>query len=483
LGLTDAEIQELEDLLALKEQADICRDSLYQFVVYFWDVLIKNPMVDNWHIKALCDELQPHMVRAMRGEKKIGDIIVNICPGTTKSTIISQMLPAWAWAVMPEAVIISSTGSAQLTTKNAMRSRDIIQSKKYKELYPDINIRKDVSAKTFYENTKGGVRYAFTTNGKPIGNHAHIILIDDPESQKEARSKVMMQQSQESLKGLSTRMIDKQATIMVLLAQRLSKIDSTSMAFKTFIRPQHICLPAEVSDLVKPEKFKEKYIDGLLDPVRLSREILIQEKQKLNNDDEETSEDDYPAQFDQNPTSSKGLVYQLKTYRREDVDFTDSINIGACDVADQGNDYLSAPFAKIVGKKVYIDSVLYTQDGSDITIPELAVRIGSLDLIKFIIETNNQGSVFYSQLKDKQPNISGYVSKGNKMQRIIAHSSNVSKCFYFLEEGTEGYTPEYHKFFKSLKLFLKTAKKEDDAADSITILAKYLYVNYKSIFL
>lgn len=445
-------------------------------------MLIADKMVDNWHIKTLCDELQPHLLRAIRKEKKECDIIVNICPGSTKSTIISQMLPAWVWCVKNETIILTSTNSDKLTSKNAMRSKDIIISEKYKELFPEVILRKDASAKTFYQNTNGGARYSFTTKGSKIGNHGDILIEDDPTTAKQAKSKAEMEAAEEGFKEFQTRKTNKASSLYILLMQRLAPEDYTTLAFKKLKDVLHICLPAEDSELVKPEKLRDYYIDGLLDPNRLSREQLAIERKALNSDEEGTNEDDYPAQFEQNPISSKGLVYNLNRFNPKDINYEYSINLGSCDVADKGDDHLSAPFAKLIGNKVYIHDVIYTKDGSGVTIPRLVEYINRYLLVDMIIETNNQGSVFVSQIEDKAPQVTGIYSTGNKMNRIIAYAWIINKYFYFLEEGAEGWTPEYAKFFKALKTFLKTETKEDDAPDSITILAKYLQVNYPHLF-
>ena len=458
-------------------RAAVCKASLYHFIVYFWDVLISETMVDNWHIKALCDEMQPHLLRAIRGEKKHCDIIVNICPGTTKSTIISQMIPAWMWAIKKDSIILTSTNSDKLTAKNAMRSKDIIVSDKYKELFPDIKIRKDASAKTFYQNESGGARFSFTTKGSKIGNHGDVLIEDDPTTSKQSKSKVEMEAAEEGFKEFQTRKTNKETSLYILLMQRLSPNDYTAMAFKKLGNVLHICLPAENSDLVKPEKFKEQYIDGLLDPVRLSRDILVQEKKALNNDDEGTSEDDYPAQFEQNPSTRKGKIYNLQYYD-ELTNEHEAINLGACDVADSGTDFLSTPYAKIIGKKIYIHDCTYMQEGSGVTAPIVAQKSKIYSLNRLVVETNNQGGTYVTLLKNLGAlNIKGVVSQGNKMNRMVANAWIINKYFYFKRTGS----PEYMRFLKRLDNILKTDTKEDDAADSITILCKYIVANYPHI--
>ena len=66
--------------------------SFFSYVQYFWDVIIAEDPVWNWHIPYLCAELEKAVRRLFKGKKKKYDLIINIPQGTTKSTLISVML-------------------------------------------------------------------------------------------------------------------------------------------------------------------------------------------------------------------------------------------------------------------------------------------------------------------------------------------------------------------------------------------------------
>jgi hypothetical protein len=55
-NLTDEEINEL-DLLQLKD-ADELKASLFEFTKEFWDIIITDEYVHNWHIEFMRDEIQ-----------------------------------------------------------------------------------------------------------------------------------------------------------------------------------------------------------------------------------------------------------------------------------------------------------------------------------------------------------------------------------------------------------------------------------------
>ncbi len=170
--LSDEQLKQLA-IMALSKK---CKDNFYFFVQNFWNEIIAELPVWNWHIKYLCDELQLLSKSIVARDAKPYDLLINIPPGTTKSTIVTQMYPAWLWTQDPTIRIISNSFSATLATDHAMRSRDIILSDKFKKLFPDVKLRDDKSAKTFYANTLGGSRYSTSTSGGVTGEHAHCLV-------------------------------------------------------------------------------------------------------------------------------------------------------------------------------------------------------------------------------------------------------------------------------------------------------------------
>ncbi len=190
-----------------KAKAELCRRSLYTFLQEFWDVIIPEDPIWNWHIEMICDEVQTAIMRVVRlperpaafegvrflmpkkpREAKLYDLLVNVPPGSLKSTIITVMCPAWAWTIDQTLRIISASYSGDLSQDHAVRSRDIIQSDKYKLYFPEVEIRADQNNKNNYKNTMNGERYATSVGGTVMGIHAHLIIIDDPLNTKQSIS-------------------------------------------------------------------------------------------------------------------------------------------------------------------------------------------------------------------------------------------------------------------------------------------------------
>jgi len=283
-------------------EREACQASFFEFVQSFWDVVIKEKPVYNWHIPFLCNELQKLSVCIVARQAKLYDIIINIPPGTTKSTIVSIMFPAWLWTQDRTLRIISNSYSMDLSIEHATKSRDILTSDRFRRLFPEVVIRKDKGAKSSYENTDTGARYTTSTGGTITGKHAHLIINDDPLNPAQAASDADRKAANEHTKTLASRKVDKENTPIVTMMQRLHEDDPTGYMLKKKSEGIfHICLPAELSDAVKPATAAKNYVDGLLDPSRLNRKVLAEARTDLGSKG-------YANQFDQSPTADGGNI-------------------------------------------------------------------------------------------------------------------------------------------------------------------------------
>lgn len=297
-------------VLKIAYNREMCRRQFFFFVKEFWDVIIKEEPVYNWHIPFLCQELQTLSMSIVARKPKPYDLIINIPPGTTKSTIVTVMWPAWLWTKDPTLRVISNSYSGDLSLDHASKSKDIVTSDKYQLYFPEVKIRPDKSAKGFYETTQTGARYSTSTGGTITGKHGHVIINDDPQNPKQASSEPLREQATEHTKTLASRKVNKENTPVVTIMQRLHEDDVTGYLLKKKAdNIKHICLPADLSDNVKPMELKEMYIDGLLDPVRLSRKVLDEAKIDLGSKG-------YSGQYGQSPTVEGGNIIKEEWFRK-----------------------------------------------------------------------------------------------------------------------------------------------------------------------
>ena len=91
------------------------------------------------------------------------------------------------------------------------------------------------------------------------GMGADIIVIDDPQNPQLARSEVERENANQFFnETLRSRLNQPEIGVFIVIMQRLHENDLTGMLLnKEPNEWDHICLPAEISDNVKPINLKE----------------------------------------------------------------------------------------------------------------------------------------------------------------------------------------------------------------------------------
>lgn len=286
--------------------SSIAKESFYEFFCIFWKEVVAEELVPNWHVKYICDELQTVAERVFKREKSEYDLVINVPPGSSKSTICSQMFPAWVWTRFPEAQFICVSYAERISLKDALRMRDIVRSDLYQKCFPHIIMREDLNTKGLFKNTLKGYRLSAGLGGQVMGEHGHFILVDDPldpeQSHSEAELKAVNRFMTETL---PSRKIEKQVTPTILVQQRLHQADPSGEALDPLRKKavRHICFPGELTDKVAPVEMRKNYKEGLLDPIRMPRKVLDEMKENLG-------AYGYASQFLQDPVPLGGGMFE-----------------------------------------------------------------------------------------------------------------------------------------------------------------------------
>lgn len=305
----------------LQVKAERCKRSLFHFMHEFWPVVSPEEPRWNWHIEILCNVLMETAYRVVNNLPK-QDIIINIPPGTTKSITCSIMFPSWCWTNWPWMRFIVGSYSGQLSLEHAEISRDLIRSGKFKDLFPDLDIKQDKDTKSNFRIVQnlpdgtlkiGGNRYSTSVGGTLTGFHGHILIVDDPLNPKEAASEVKLRQSNHWMEQtLSTRKIDKAICPTILIMQRLHEDDPAGhMLAKKKVSVRHICLPGESRNygkFVRPVELLNYYINDLLDPVRMPWAVLEDLEMDLG-------QFGYAGQIGQNPVPPGGGMFKVDHFQ------------------------------------------------------------------------------------------------------------------------------------------------------------------------
>lgn len=312
-------IQKIKDNLTYESLwAAITQKSFYQFVKYFWDTIIAEEPVWNWHIEYLCNELQEIGMKVAKREVKDFDyFIINIPPGSLKSTIISEMYPLWCWTNDPTQRFICGSYASTPAEDIADKCFRVYKSEKFKRLFPEL-VEKASGGKTNFQNGLKGERYTTSTGSAITGIHAHQKIIDDPMNPQIAASQLERERANKWVsETLGSRDVSAEVTVTIVVMQRLHQMDTTGYLLsksKEGLRIKHVCIPAELSDNIRPAELKDYYADGLFDSKRFSKERLQIKKIELGSYG-------YAGQMQQRPSPEEGGIIKKAWFNMIDKPF------------------------------------------------------------------------------------------------------------------------------------------------------------------
>ena len=166
----------LEELDAAKKR-EACQDDYLAFVKEMWAAFIHGK-----HHEIMADAFE----RVARGELK--RLIINMPPRHTKSEFASYLLPAWFLGQYPDKKIIQTAHTAELAVGFGRKVRNLVNSKDYKRIFPDVSLQSDSKAAGRWNTNKGGEYFAIGVGGAVTGKGADLLIIDDPHSEQEGAS-------------------------------------------------------------------------------------------------------------------------------------------------------------------------------------------------------------------------------------------------------------------------------------------------------
>jgi len=297
-----------KSILNLKRS--LYRESYYDFFKAFWHTVVHDDFIENWHIRYLCDELQIVGEWVINRQPKQYDLIINISPGESKTTLATVLFHPWLWCRDASIRGLSVSHSGPLAIDHASLSRDCIGSELYQQLFgAEVKVRKDIDSKTVYKTSKGGKRQIAGVGMKVTGTHFHIITVDDAVDPQGVLSIPVLEKSNRFVgKTLSTRKVDKRNTPLILIMQRLHENDPTGDLLAKGTPVKHICLPATTEYPINPPELKANYVDGVMNPSRTDAAVLATTLLELG-------PNDFACQFGQQPGDPEGNKIKKEWWR------------------------------------------------------------------------------------------------------------------------------------------------------------------------
>lgn len=427
--------EELIEELRLEEKLECrkCEDEYYYFLKCGWDVLeYGTELVDNWHIKYLCDIFQKEIERIAARLPKEQDIIINISPRSLKSYIVSIMLVPWAWIKYPWLRFINTSFSTSLSTEHCVKSRQLIDSEWYQGHWGDrYKMTTDQNTKGYFVNNFNGARIAGSVSGGVTGRGADMVIADDILDVMDGNSEIERDKANFHWdKSLTRRLNDHHVGLMVNIQQRIHEEDTTGhLLSKNPQKYMHICIPMEEDENVSPPELIEFYEDGLFFPTRFNRQDV---------DEIKTDDDLYSGQYQQRPSPKGGKIIQkdwFGKYRRRELPETFDMTIQSWDFTFKGESQSRSKPKNGRVKIDYVVGLVMARKGTKIYIidrfrakADIKTSIeGILRFCEFYPDAHNKyfedkanGPAIQTFLNEKIFGVQMVEPMGSKLERLMA---------------------------------------------------------------
>jgi len=243
-------------------------ESLYNFTQRAWREIDSAPFAEGgFALQAICEHLQAC------ADGYIRNLIINVPPRFSKSTITGTMFPAWVWSQSissptsgPGMQFLHSSYAMNLSVQDSVKCRRLIESKWYQTLWGDrFRLVGDQNTKTRFQNDKNGIRNTVSVGSATTGLGGNYLIADDPNNAQEANSEAIVASTIEWWDmAWSTRLNDPKKGVKIVIQQRLSENDITGhilskdigewthlclpMRFETARRTYNVLVPAEFND-------------------------------------------------------------------------------------------------------------------------------------------------------------------------------------------------------------------------------------------
>lgn len=176
-SLPVAEQERMLKLIKEHERAEAIesgQNSFMGYVKWMWPGFIEGR-----HHKIMANAFD----RVISGECK--RLIINMGPRHTKSEFASKFLPSYFFGHFPQKKIIQATHTGDFAKAWGRKTRNVVNSPRYKTLFPDTELMPDAKAAGKWDTSQDGEYNAVGTGGGVAGKGADLFIIDDPHTEQD----------------------------------------------------------------------------------------------------------------------------------------------------------------------------------------------------------------------------------------------------------------------------------------------------------
>jgi len=265
------------------------KENFLDFVKYMWP-----HFVEGTHHRIIAEKFD----NIAKG--KLKRLIVNMPPRHTKSEFASYLLPAFIMGQNPMTKIIQTSHTAELSQRFGRKTKQLIDSSEYKQVFPNTNLQADSKAAGRWDTSAGGEYFAAGVGGAITGRGADLLIIDDPHSEQDALSESAMEGAYEWYTSGPRQRLQPGGAI-VLVMTRWSTIDLTGQLMKAQVEPKAdqwevVEFPAIMESGVPtwPEYWKINELESVKASLAISK---------------------WNAQWMQKPTSEEGAIIKREWWQ------------------------------------------------------------------------------------------------------------------------------------------------------------------------
>jgi len=336
----------LELLVNLTDLDAYAREQFYIFVQRAFEEILTGTYEDNWHIEALCFELQ----ECFEGRQR--RLMINLCPRSLKSFIASVCFVAWVLGRNPKAKFLCISYGEDLARVHSQQTKQLMESDFYRRVFPGTLLSPIDNTITRFWTTAGGGRRAVSIDGSITGHGADYILIDDPTKADEALSLNQLQAANESFdRTIFNRQDNLKTGVIILVMQRLGQADMTGhLLARGGYRHIRIPLVAEQRETYRlyGEKLKVREPGELMHAARADEKELK---------DLRYDESIFQCQYQQNPVPRAGAIFVSSMFKYYKERGRESFRFQSWDVASStsaGADFSVCHTWDVIGDDFYL---------------------------------------------------------------------------------------------------------------------------------
>ena len=457
------------DLIACDRETAL-RGSFYDFVRLAWpEVYPSSPFRDNWHIPLICE----HYEAALRGE--IRELVINLPPGGSKSSLTCVMLNAWDWVRHPQRSYIYAAYGQHLVRRDAYAFRQMIQSDWWRKRFGDRFAIPTVPAVDNIKNDKGGFRFGTTPGGEVTGWHANVQVIDDPNKPEDLTKAGMDAVRLWKQRTLASRWRrPPELNALILIMQRLHCDDLSQLLIDQ--GAVHLCFPAEFDPtrrtVTKWGEDPRREAGELMDPVRLPASMIARLRKDLGLH--------ASAQLDQAPVPEGGAVFKKEWLKYWDVpppQLDQTIISWDCAYKDEQHaDYVAGQVWGRCGGQFYLLEQTYGHLSFSATLKAIVGLREKYSGAITLIEEKANGPAIVQTLQAKVPGIVAVDPRGGKFSRAASCTGYFEAGDIFLPNpGNPGFSWVMSSYVPELLSFPRA--RHDDQVDATTQAILYLQEN------